>query len=319
MSEATLTNNGTYDLRVTGLREPPGRIKAATLHRLIGALLQAAERATRLAVTGEGMARGKRPAWLEAALDFTIGAPRVGSTVLRFEAPRLSEAAPEQFAVPSLWGQTTPSEATAFDLVAEAIRESQSSRPSGERFDPSVLNAVVEVTNAARSPAVRCELIPARSPGASFALDAEVGRRIQKLLDAIPAPQTAVVAGRLDAIKHEGGRFQIVLDQGERLPGRLDPEELDKEVLRPLWGRPATVLGTVRFRPNGRPQFIEARRITAHHAGDRVFTELPEAEPGRSRTLFARPSSSRDFATPRDLVGAWPGDEPIEELLAELD
>ena len=248
-----------------------------------------------------------------------MGAPAAGSTVFQFEAPWLSEAAPEQFAVPSLWGQTFPAEATALDLVTDAIQESQSSSPSGERFDASVLAAVVDMTKASGHPGVRCELIPHGFPNARFALDGDVRERIQGLLDAIPSPQTSIVAGRLDAIKHEGGRFQIVLDQGARLPGRLDSEALDREVLRPLWGKEATVMGTVRFRPNGRPQFIEARRITAHEAGDQVFAELPDTEPVQSGTLFPRPTSSEEHARPRDLVGAWPGDETVEELLAELD
>lgn len=265
------------------------------------------------------MGRGKRPAWLEAALDFTMGAPSAGSTVLRFEAPWLSEAAPEQFAAPSLWGATFPSEATALDLVADAIEESQSSSPSGERFDASVLAAVVDLTKATRQPGVRCELIPYGTPGARFALDAAVGSRIQGLLNEIPSPRTSIVTGRLDAIKHEGGRFQIVIGEGARLPGRLDPGVLDKEALRPLWGREATVMGTVRFRPNGRPQFIEARRITAQDAGDEVFAELPDTERVQSGKLFPRPQSSEEFASPRDLAGAWPGDETVEELLAELD
>ena len=287
----------------------------------MGALLQTAERATRLAVTGEGTGRGSRPGWLEAALDFTMGAPTAGSTVFRFEVPWLSEAAPEQFAAPSLWGATFPAEATALDLVADAIRESQSASPSGERFDASVLGAVVQMTKAARHPGVRCELISHASRGAMVALDADTGARIERLMQEIPSPRASIVTGRLDAIKHEGGRFQLVPDQGPRLPGRLDPGALDREVLRPLWGKQATVMGTVRFRPNGRPQFIEASRITAQDAGDEVFADLPDpgAAPGHSRTLFPRSVSSAAYARPRDLVGAWPGDETVEELLAELD
>ena len=264
--------------------------------------------------------RGTGPPLPASAAEATWTAGiQAGSTGFRFEAPWLSEAAPEQFAVPSLWGQAFPAEATALDLVADAIQESQSSSPSGERFDASVLAAVVEMTKVPGNPEVRCELIPHGFANASFALDRAARERIQGLLDAIPSPQTSLVTGRLDAIKHEGGRFQIVLDQGARLPGRLDSDALDKEVLRPLWGREATVMGTVRFRPNGRPQFIEARRITAHDAGDEVFAELPDAEPVPSRTLFPRPSSSEEYARPRDLAGAWPGNETVEELLVQLD
>ena len=248
-----------------------------------------------------------------------MGAPEPGSTVLCFEAPRLAEAAPEQFAAPSLWGTALPSEETALDLVSEAIQEAQSGSPSGERFDVSVLEAVLDMTRAVRHPGVRCELVPHGSARGAFVLDPDAGARIHGLLEEIPSPRASIVTGRLDAIKHEGGRFQIVLDQGARLPGRLDPGVLDKEVLRPLWGKRATVMGIVRFRPTGRPQFIEARRITTQDAGDQVFATLPDAPSGQPPPLFPRTSASNEYARPRDLVGAWPGDETVEELLSQLD
>ena len=75
-------------------------------------------------------------------------------------------------------------------------------------------------------------------------------------------------------------------------------------------------MGTVRYKPTGRPQLIEARRITAQDAGDEVFATLPDR--AQSRSLFAS-SSSDEYAKPCDLVGAWPGDETVEELLALLD
>lgn len=146
-----------------------------------------------------------------------------------------------------------------------------------------------------------------------------MGSQLQGLLNEIPASRTSIVTGRLDAIKHEGGGFQIVLGEGVRLPGRLDPGVLDKEALRPLWGKQVTIMGTVRYKPTGRPQLIEARRITAQDAGDEVFATLPDAQPAQSRSLFARSSSSDEYAKPCDLVGAWPGDETVEELLALLD
>ena len=61
-----------YQLRLSGLRENEGQIKAASLQLVLGALLQTAERATRLLATGEGSARGPKPGWLEASVDFTI-------------------------------------------------------------------------------------------------------------------------------------------------------------------------------------------------------------------------------------------------------
>ena len=61
-----------YQLRISGLAEDEGRIKAATLQRVLDALLATAERTTRLLATGSGSAKGARPGWLGAAIDVTV-------------------------------------------------------------------------------------------------------------------------------------------------------------------------------------------------------------------------------------------------------
>lgn len=50
-----------YQLRLTGLREGEGQIKAASLQRVLDALLKTAERATHLLVTGAGSRKGPPP------------------------------------------------------------------------------------------------------------------------------------------------------------------------------------------------------------------------------------------------------------------
>ena len=137
-------------------------------------------------------------------------------------------------------------------------------------------------------------------------------RRAQEIkvrLDEIQAPRPFVVSGRLDKIEHGNGSFRLLVNRGAKLPGRLDSDSLSPETLRPLWGKQTTVEGLVHFKANGQPRLIEARRISGRVDGDHVFEELPSTG---SRT----PGRSFD---PIDLAGAWPGDEPIEDLLAQLD
>ena len=54
-------------------------------------------------------------------------------------------------------------------------------------------------------------------------------------------------------------------------------------------------------------------------SGDDVFGELPSTDAGKPWGSFLPPFPSDDHARLRDLVGAWPDDEPVEELLALLD
>ena len=59
--------------------------------------------------------------------------------------------------------------------------------------------------------------------------------------------------------------------------------------------------------------------MTTRASGDDVFGELPSTDAGKPWCPFPRPFPPDDYTRPRDLVGAWPGDETVEELLSQLD
>lgn len=91
------------------------------------------------------------------------------------------------------------------------------------------------------------------------------------------------------------------------------------ERLRTLWGNQATIEGVVHFKANGQPRFIQARRFRGLRDGDEVFDEIPSVETSDTYgQIQFHPEQTASF-DPIELAGSWPGDEPIEELLAQLD
>ena len=65
---------------------------------------------------------------------------------------------------------------------------------------------------------------------------------------------------------------------------------------------------------------IEAYRISARAEGDAIFESMPEADAlGREDSSASTSVKVMRHVDPMVLWGAWPGDEPIEELLAQLD
>ena len=312
-------NTQQYQFRLRGLREADGRIKAANLSRVLDALVQTAERTTRLIVTGKGSAKGTRPKWLDATVDFTITGLESGSTILGMEAPQLGDAAYNEFAQQNLWAASPRLDETALDLAARAVEEIQTSDPAGDYFDSAVLEAILKFRKAAGANGVSYELIPMSGARGRFMLDDRTCTRVRERLDDIPAPRAFIVSGRLDEIKHRSGRFRLVTGNGSQLLGRLDSAALDAEMLRPLWGTQTTVEGLVYFKANGQPRFIEARRISYRQEGDDVFEAMPSAETSQTRMLPSIQDRRAQPARFMDLWGAWPGNEPVDELLDQLD
>lgn len=304
-----------YELRLSGLPESGGRIKAKRLVRVVGALVETAERATRLSATGEGKSRGSKPGWLKATVDFTVTGLKTGSTVIGLEAPSLRDTAYGVFAQRDLWHEQPDLDNTALDLVALAIEETGADCPEGDRFDGSVLDAILKFARSGGTSGISYGLMPLDSARESFTLDEQLCARIRKQARNIPPTKAFVVTGVLDEIKHGGGRFRLLLEKNSYILGRLNADFPDVEVLRLLRGKPTTVEGTVHFKVNGQPRLIEARKISSRVEGDDVFAEMPVGNRDTQRVSV----ESAKTADPKDLAGAWPGDEPVEELLAELD
>lgn len=292
--------------------------------------MKTAERATRLAATGRSGGRGAKPRWLKAALDFTVTGLEPGSTTVGIEAPRLGDVPDLGLDQEDLWLQQPSTKDTSLDLGARATAEVQSSAASGDYFDGNVLQAILGFGKVVKTPGVRYELIARNRTGTGFVLEASSCPQIEKRLRLIPAPRAVVVSGHLDEIGHGLRRFRLVMGGGS-LQGRLGHDNLDVELLRPLWGKRATVQGIVHFKSNGQPRFIEARRISPRAEGDKILETVPMAEIGGGQvtdvlTESARAGSAYTGSTkairrvdPMVLWGAWPGDEPIEELLAASD
>lgn len=312
-------NKQHYELRLQGLDAAHGQIKAQDLYRVLGALLKVSERSTRLLATGESNVSGVRPAWLEDSIDFTVTGLKKGSTILKIETPLLADTAKDQFSQKEFWRESPEPGDTALDLAAFAIQEAQSVTGTGDRFDASVLDAVLEFKKAIRSSEVKYQLKSTSRARGAFELGQKSFESIAERKQQLPEPKAFIVSGLLDEIKHSAGRFRMFLRNGQNLLGRVHPEYLEGESLRHLWGNQVTVEGMVHFKANGQARLIEARRLSLQASGDEIFEALPMlANPQVQGEFFADTLMSTKHVDPMILWGTWPGDEPVEELMLQL-
>ena len=306
-----------YQLQISGLQESKGQINAKRLLHVVQALIETAERATRLSATGEGKGRGgPKPQWLNATVDFTITGLESGSTLIGFEAPSLRDTALDVFTQPDFWREQPSLDDTALDLAALAIEEAGTHSPEGNHFDNSVLDSILKFSKPWGTSGISYKLIPQGSALGGFTLDEHIFARVKEQVENIPPAKAFIVTGKLNEIKHGKGQFRLLLEGDSYIIGQLNADFLDIEALRSLWGKQITVEGIVHFKVNGQPRLIEAYKISAHIEGDEIFQEMPMRVERMGRAPKERYLKA---APPEDFARVWPDDEPIEELLADLD
>ncbi len=318
-------------MRILGLEQPEGQIKAKALASVLDALVEAAAATTRLAVTGRGGRRGPKPAWLMEAVDVTVTGLGRGSTTLGLEAPPLGKVSETILAQRELWETRPDPTETALDLVAKATAEARQPDASGEHFDGYVLRRLLAIEKSVGSPEVCCEMHAHDASWDKVVLGRTAWAQMKAHLNVAPAPRACIVTGRLDEIGHSKRWFRLRLTDGSSIKGHMANPDLRRELVRTYWGKPTTVQGTVHFRADGNPRIMEARTMSPRHEGDAIFEEAPGPLPleevpdsvgasGGPKVRLSRALSENARRFDWDRVwDSWPGDEPIEDLLAMLD
>lgn len=308
-----------YQLRLKGLTSPSGTIPLMVLKEVCDLLLGAAERGLRLAVEGASVKRGRLPGWLMNSLELTVTGIRKGSTVLSIEAPVLGETAKERIRQQDFWYIAPEPEDTALTLLSKSVHDTTAEALDSDTYDGGVLDGLLQFKPFLKNSAEKIELKCVSRPKERFELGERELTKIQRLRAKTPDPRSFVISGRFDVIEHQKKRFHLVLGNGETILGTIDTEHLDVEHMRQFWGKKVTIKGLVHFRPSGRPRLVEAQVIKAMEQGEEVFETLPQ-EPSQIEFL----NSVRETAVTREgwlkeVWGKWPGDEPIEDLLAALN
>jgi len=308
-----------YQFKLTGLVSPSGTISLKALEDVCDLLLEAAERGLRLAVEGTSVKRGRLPAWLSQSLDLKLVGLSKGSTVLGIEAPLLGQTAKEQIRQQDFWYVVPKPDDTALTLLAQSIHDTTAEDLESNSYDGGVLDGLLQFKPFLKGSAEKVELRCVSRPGERFKIDEPELAKIQRLKVKTPEPRAVVISGLFDVIEHNKKRFDLVLSKGDSLPGTIDAEHLDVEHMRQFWGKKVTIKGLVHFRPSRKPRLIEAQVIKPMEEGEEVFETLPE-EPSQIEFLNSvRETSAARQGWLKEVWGKWPGDEPIEELLAALN
>lgn len=302
----------TYRVRLLGPSARGARAGAPLLRDLLGVLVEASQRAVRLHIEGRSSAPGRAPAWLESAATFDLVGLEAGSTQLVLQTQTLETAVPQFFAQADMFAPRDPA-STGLSLLAESLEDALHGKLDSDRYDDGLLDAFQGFARVFRHGVDSLEIGGRRRVG----LDHDSISALRKLRHQIPAPQRAMVAGKLDAIQHSGRLFTLMLESGEAVRGILG-DDIELADVGRLWGEVVRVSGTAQFRPSGAVLRIETDRIEAF-VGDASLWSTAPTPLGQSLDIreLHRPQGPRSGVAA--IFGQWPGDETDEELMPLLE
>lgn len=294
------------------------RAPARPVGEILRLVPQAVRRSIRMAIQGRSSAKGARPRWLEAAAEVRFleygGEDR---TILKFEAPRLVDAAPVLFEQRTFWPMLPDEQATGFDLLAAVLNDLSAGNDDSDRFDRGLLGQIGQFRQAVEGGFQELRLEKGSAPSSAPAvLNADVLTQAKTLWNATPPTQPVRVSGKLDMLRESTQSFALKLAQGEEVRGGFPEGDLTAVV--PLFGKQVLVLGKAVFRASGRLLRIDATSITAASESDRFFSQLPAPHQRRLdvRRLVKEQADKGGFAA---IFGKWPGDETDEQIARALE
>jgi len=268
----------------------------------------------RMAVEGSSTGRGRPPIWLTAASDVRLaGYSHEGTdTLLELQLPRLGDAAPEVYAQGEIWPTRPQPEATAVDVLAEAVGEIASKNPESLRYDRLLLGRLARLGRVLSDRLESISLVP--TARGVVPLNRAVVENARELIQRTPPPQQVRVVGKLDMIRHSTRSFALVLDDGSAVPGVLEDHQ-GVEFLGQWFGKRVLVVGKAIYRPSGSLLRVDTLAVESGEGQPTLFSKVP---PPRSAKVAAPGTApgGQAWKAFSSYFGQWPGEESDEEWAA---
>ena len=141
-------------------------------------------------------------------------------------------------------------------------------------------------------------------------------KKIQTLEESIPEPQEIILNGIVEELKYSKLKVTINTKEGPVsgiLSDNLNPSEVSQ-----YWGKELTIAGTAHYQPSGKMSFLYIERIFEPDEADKYFSKSPKRETVEQQ-IQRQQKQLRHSNHLNELIGQWPGNEDIDEILNFLD
>jgi hypothetical protein len=305
-----------YEIRLAGADQDDGKIDLDRLVQLAQSITNIARGALQVKLVGVSNEKGRRSEKISTALKIRLSDLKKGSTVLELECDSFKSTLhghPGDLFKSEILEQLP--DKTPMSLVIESFREAMDYNEDSTFLDKPLLKKLKDFKKVFVS---NDELLTISNQGSipEIALRKSDFKKIGILEDSFPEPQEIVINGVVEELKYSKLRVGIATKQG--LVNAVLSEELEPMDISKYWGKELTIAGRMHFLPSGKPSFIYIERVFNPDEFDEYFSK-PVNKLNIEQQIQKKIKSHKHTNLLGDIVGQWPGDESIDDILIDLD
>lgn len=290
-----------------------GKISFSYLVKLAGMLKTVAGGSLRIVMEGISSKKGPKPSWLEDAVDFQLTDISKGSTELTLEAPLLKDSMELQ-QIP-LFGRNpeTLQEYTGIDIAMESFGQAfNPEKQKDDLLDKHLLKEMEKYRSLFHDQQGTIQISgyvheePMNIQYQSF-------QQIKKLEEKTPPPGKARITGVLDLMQYSKDLIQIKTEKG--IIRAVLTSEVSFGKISEFFGKKVMVEGLANYKPSGTVGAIEVSKVRLATDEDQWFETPQSAIKEQLDFKELRAKQKYEGTKLENIIGQWPGDESIEELL----
>lgn len=305
-----------YEIKLSGAENDDGKIDLLRLATLANSISEIAKGALQIRLIGISNERGKKTERITKALKISLSDLKKGSTILELECESFKETLEGQqgnvFNNEVL--EKLPNQ-TPMSLVVESFHDALDYKEEANHLDKALLKRLKNFEKVFIS---SDEFVSIANQGSivELTLKKDDFKKIRILEESIPEPQEIIINGIVDELKYSKSRISVATKDGlvnGVLGDEIEPSEISK-----YWGKELTIAGTAHYLPGGKMSFLYIERIFEPMEGDKYFSKISKKE-NVEQQIQRQQKQLKYVNHLSEIVGGWPGDESIEEILNALD
>jgi len=305
-----------YEVRLAGAEQDNGKIDLQRLAQLALSITEIAKGALQIRLQGFSAERGRKPERITNALKIKLADLKPGSTILELECELFSESLKGHQGNafnPKILNEL-PNQ-TPMSLVIDSFRQALNYNEEVGELDKALLKKLKQFEKIFDSDD-ETVTIANRGSIPDLKLKKKDFQKIQILEESIPEPQEVLINGIVDELKYTKSRVSIVTKEG--LVNGILSDELEPEDISKYWGKELTIAGTAHYLPGGKMSFLYIEKLFEPSETDRYFSKSSKKETVEQQ-IQRQQKNLKNHNFLSEIVGQWPGDESIDEILNALD